>query len=169
MKDFHTEAIILQEATKDTIYKWSYSLPSTQSIIVFSFLKVLVDQWHQHLGHPLFSILSHLVSTKTLPMLAFYLSKFLCNSFHCNKTHKLPFSSLSFSSSYPLELLYSDIWTSLVTSIDEYKYYVIFVYHYSHYIWLYNLKKKYDVHDIFIRFKALAKKFFQKFYCYALH
>lgn len=83
-----------------------------------------------------------------------------CNSCHYNKTHKLSLSSSSLTSSHPLELLYSDVCISPVISYGGYKYYVIFVDHFTCYIWLYNFKQKYDVHDIFIRFKALVEKYF---------
>ena len=51
---------------------------------------------------------------------------------------------------------------SPVVSYDGYKYYVIFVDHFTHYIWLHHLKQKFAVHDIFIRFKALVEKYFQR-------
>ncbi|RVW60364.1 Retrovirus-related Pol polyprotein from transposon RE1 [Vitis vinifera] len=50
----------------------------------------------------------------------------------------------------------------LVYSTDNFKYYVIFVDHFTKYIWLYPLKRKSDTHDAFVRFKALVEKFFNR-------
>lgn len=50
--------------------------------------------------------------------------------------------SSSLTSSGPLDLIYTDVWTSPVYSIDGYKYYVVFVDHFTRYVWLYPLKKK---------------------------
>ncbi|RVW26307.1 Retrovirus-related Pol polyprotein from transposon RE1 [Vitis vinifera] len=52
--------------------------------------------------------------------------------------------------------------TKDVYSTDNFKYYVIFVDHFTKYIWLYPLKRKSDTHDVFVRFKALVEKFFNR-------
>ncbi|MBT1570040.1 GAG-pre-integrase domain-containing protein, partial [Klebsiella pneumoniae] len=78
----------------------------------FSSIKAPVNQWHHRLGHPSSSILRHLISSQTLPLSSSVVSTSTCNSCYCNKTHKLPFSFSSLTSSHPLELLYSDVWTS---------------------------------------------------------
>lgn len=48
-----------------------------------------------------------------------------------------------------------------IYSHDGFKYYIIFVDHYTKYIWLYHLKQKSDTYNIFIRYKALVEKYFQ--------
>lgn len=85
----------------------------------------------------------------------------IISSFCCSESHKLPFYESSITSYVPLELIYSDVWTSLILSFDGYKYYVIFVDHFTKYIWLYLLKHKSDVFATFIAFKALAEHFFK--------
>ena len=85
---------------------------------------------------------------------------FHCNSCSCNKSHKLPFSVSTLSTSSPLEIVFTDVWTSPVYSVDNFKYYIIFVDHFTKYIWLYPLKRKSDARDVFLRFKALVEKFF---------
>ena len=54
------------------------------------------------------------------------------------------------------------IWTSPIPSMDNFKYYVVFVYHFTHYIWLYPLKRKSDVNLIFPHFKTLVENFFKR-------
>ncbi|KAI4345931.1 hypothetical protein L6164_013016 [Bauhinia variegata] len=51
--------------------------------------------------------------------------------------------------------------TSPVISFDGYRYYVIFVDHYTKYVWLYPLRKKSETATVFICFKALVENFFQ--------
>jgi len=61
----------------------------------------------------------------------------------------------------PLELIFSDVWTSPLYSLDAFKYYVIFVDHFTKYIWFYPLRKKSEVKPTFIRFKALVENYFK--------
>lgn len=46
---------------------------------------------------------------------------------------------------------------SPVLSIDNFKYYLVLIDHYSRYTWLYPLKTKSQVKDVFIAFKALVE------------
>ncbi|XP_019183729.1 PREDICTED: uncharacterized protein LOC109178647 [Ipomoea nil] len=65
------------------------------------------------------------------------LRKFYCSSCNVHKSHKLPFSKNTLVSTKPLQLVYTDVWGPTENSIDEFRYYVIFVDHFSKYIWLY--------------------------------
>lgn len=84
-----------------------------------------------------------------------------CNSSCINKSHKLPFHTTSLTSTHPLELIFSDVWTSPIQFIDGYKYYIIFVDHFTKYTWVYPLKNKSDSLTIFTRFQNLVENFFQ--------
>lgn len=46
------------------------------------------------------------------------------------------------SSSAPLQLIYTDVWGPSELSIDKFRYFLLFVDHYSKYIWLYPMQKK---------------------------
>lgn len=52
------------------------------------------------------------------------------------------------------------MWTSPVLSHDGFKYYVLFVDHFNKHIWLYPLKYKSDVHEVFIQLKTIVEKYF---------
>ena len=76
---------------------------------------------------------------------------------HClnGKMHQFPFPTSDFHASSPLELVHSDVWgPAPVTSTNDFQYYVLFVDAYSKFIWLYLLKHKSDVLDVFKFFKA---------------
>ena len=84
-----------------------------------------------------------------------------CSDCLINKSHKLPFTNSSIVSYRPLEYVFSDVWSSPIISVDNYKYYVVFIDHYSRYRWLYPLKQKSQVKEVFIAYKALVEKKFQ--------
>ena len=97
----------------------------------------------------------------------FYLSsprmlQFSCNACHCNKSHKLSFSMSTLTSTRPLQIIFSDVSTSPILSSDGFKYYIIFVDHFTKYIWLYPLTHKSQVKDVFLRFKAITEKHFHQ-------
>src|SRR6266540_7466489 len=72
-------------------------------------------------------------------------------------------SSVAFSLSThvthaPLELVHSDVWGPVQTSISEHNYYVSFLDAYSRFTWLYLLKRKRDVFDVFLKFQTHVER-----------
>ena len=135
--------------------------PTTKKpLIVFSSVKTSLPNWHHRLGHPSSKVLQYLVSSKSHSLSSNDISTFACNSCKCNKSHKLPFSTSSITSSSHLQTIYSNVWSSPIVSNDNFKYYVIFVNHFTKYVWLYPLQKKSNVYDVFVRFKALVENYF---------
>ena len=63
-----------------------------------------------------------------------HLCSFSYSSCSINKSHKLPFAISNVVSSSPLDVIFSDVWTSPVSSSDGFHYYVIFVDHFTKYI-----------------------------------
>ncbi|KAJ9544050.1 hypothetical protein OSB04_023757 [Centaurea solstitialis] len=93
--------------------------PSPSSPAVYTMHKSDSTTWHHRLGHPhnkVFKLLSSHSSTS--------------------------FSNSSLTSTSPLDLIFSDVWCSPITFFDNYKYYMIFVNHYTKNTWLYPLKNK---------------------------
>jgi hypothetical protein len=56
--------------------------------------------------------------------------------------------------SSPLELIYSDVWGPAHSTVHGEKYYVSFVDAYSRFTWVYLLKQKSDVFNVFHQFQA---------------
>ena len=57
---------------------------------------------------------------------------------------------------------YLDIWgPSPIKSIDGFRYYLIFVDHFTKYIWLFPIAYKLDVFTIFPKHKAMIEKYFK--------
>lgn len=90
-------------------------------------------------------------------------SIFHCESCLCNKSQRLPFGDSTLSSNGPLDLIYTDVWgPSPIASVDGSYYYVIFVDHYTKYIWFYPMRLKSDVFAIFRGYKLLVEKYFKR-------
>lgn len=123
-------------------------------------LSCLVLDWHHKFGHLSNKTLAHMLRVNNIRVYPKLLNFFHCTACGIHKSQKLPFSFNSMTSSKPLELIYSDVWSTSETSVDCFKYYVLFVDHYTKYIWLYPLRNKSDVFQIFLQFKPLVEKFF---------
>ena len=79
---------------------------------------------------------------------------------HClyGKMHNLPFPKSHFVASSPFELVHFDVWgPAPVTSVNGFRYYVIFVDHFTRFTWLYPLKYKSEVFSKFLLFKAFVE------------
>ena len=72
--------------------------------------------------------------------------------------HQLSFNKFDFVASKPLELVHSDVWgPASVISINDFRYYLVLIDEYSKFIWVYLLKNKSNVFDIFKYFKAYVE------------
>ena len=68
-----------------------------------------------------------------------------CSSCRLGKHVRLPFADSASQTFFPFQLVHSDVWTSPVLSHSGYKYYVVFLDDYSHYLWTIPLRNKSDV------------------------
>lgn len=79
---------------------------------------------------------------------------------HClfGKIHSLPFPKSQFIATSPFELVHSDVWgTESVTSVIGFRYFVLFVDHFTRFTWLDLLKSKSKVFSKFLVFKAMVE------------
>ena len=82
----------------------------------------------------------------------------VCNACQHGKAHQLPFPISSNVSSFSLELIFSDVWGPAKTSSGGFQYYVSFIDDYSKFVWIYLLKRKFDVFDVFRDFLAHVER-----------
>jgi len=78
------------------------------------------------------------------------------------KSHQLPYTSSHHTSNSPLDLIYSDVWGPAPLSVGRHSYYVSFIDDYSKYTWVYLLKKKSDVFQVFHDFQHLVERKFNR-------
>ena len=111
--------------------------------------------WHHKLGHPSSSIFKFISQHFSLGTNQF--QQFDCNSCQISKSHRLPFHESTLISYYPLEIIFSDVWTSPILSIDGLRYYCMFVDHFIRYIWLYPMNVNLMYKSYFPNLKPLLK------------
>jgi histone deacetylase 1/2 len=70
----------------------------------------------------------------------------------------LPFSVSTHIVKTPLELVFSDVWGPAQMSVSGHEYYVSFIDAYSRFTWIYLLKRKSDVFDVFLKFQAHVER-----------
>ena len=155
-------ATLLKGACEDGVYP----LPETMTMaskpaIAYVHERTTTDGWHKRLGHPSSKIAQHPIRTFSLPVRKKKENSSLCVSCSHNKAHRQTFQSHGFVSTAPLEYIYTNVWgPTRDTGIDGSKYYIIFVDHYTKYIWLYPMSHKSCVHTIFPQFRNLVENRF---------
>lgn len=157
VKNLSSGVLLLQGKTREELYEWPAS-PSTLSLCFASSpSKPTLSKWHHRLGHPSSQILKTVVSKFSLPCSHSISQTLFCTDCSINKSHKLPFSQTSIKSIKPLEYIFADVWTSPIISVDNFKYYLVLIDHFTRYTWMYPHKTKSQVKKMFIPFKALVE------------
>ncbi|GJX23727.1 retrovirus-related pol polyprotein from transposon TNT 1-94 [Tanacetum coccineum] len=109
--------------------------------------------WHQKLGHMSEQGMKILVKRKLIPGLT-KVSLPFCEYCVISKQHRLKFKASNSRSVSVLELVHSDVWQAPVQSLGGAKYFVSFIDDYSRRCWVYPIKKKSDVFEVFKVYKA---------------
>ena len=115
--------------------------------------------WHSCLGHPRNAILNLLSSSNSVKCNK--IPTFMCHSCPLGKHLKLPLVHSQFISTRPFEIIHSDLWTSPVSSPSGYKYYVLFLDHYTSFLCTFLLFHKSQVYNIFANFNAFVNTQFE--------
>ena len=114
--------------------------------------------WHSRLGYPNSQILRHVLQNNGMSSNN---RVNLANSYiHClhGKMHRLPFPNFKFVANSFFELVHVDLWGLVpFDSVNGYKYYVLFVDHFTRFTWLYLLINKSKVYSKFVLFHAMVK------------
>ena len=114
--------------------------------------------WHHRLGHPSNNIVKNIVRTNELSCAPPDNTSVVCDACQRAKSHQLPYSLASRVSTEPLELIHTDVWGPASVSSGGYKYYVSFVDDYSRFCWIYLLKHKSDVEQVFYAFQTHVER-----------
>ncbi|GJS02523.1 ribonuclease H-like domain-containing protein [Tanacetum coccineum] len=148
VKDFLTRQVLLRCDSTGDLYP-----VTTPSSIPHAFL-------YQRLGHPGGEVLRRLVSSnfiscnKEKPPV-------LCHACQLGKHARLPFVSSGTVISSCFDIIHSDVWTSPIPSLSGFKYYVLFLDHYSQFVWVYPLVNKSDVMSKFMLFRNYVRTQFK--------
>lgn len=123
-------------------------------------MRVVSTQCHQSMPHlhPSSSIVRHVIQENNLPFYSMLNKTLVCDACQQGKIHQLPYPSSNKSSSFPLEIMHSNVWGHAPVSTSGYKYYVSFVDDYSKFTWIYLMKNKSEVFSIFMHFQSHVER-----------
>ena len=82
------------------------------------------------------------------------LSTSLCHACQLGRHVRLPFTSSTSSATNKFDLIHCDLWTSPVSSVSGFKYYLVILDDCSHYLWTFPLCLKSDTFSILANFFA---------------
>ncbi|KAJ0615408.1 putative RNA-directed DNA polymerase [Helianthus annuus] len=160
VKDTVTRTILLTGPSKDRLY--SFHLPKFHPVshVAFSTIRASPTTWHQRLGHPHSQLLKSMISRHSLPVTNSVFP--FCNSCPMGKSSKMHLSSSNYKSSCVLDLVFCDVWgPAPVASFYGHRYFLLYVDHYTRYMWLFPLKQKSDVFTTFKQFHSMAERQFK--------
>jgi histone deacetylase 1/2 len=161
VKDNKTNRILLQGLVENGLYPFAGHQSSSNKMRCFTAklgIQTSLETWHNRLGHPAKSTLNSL--RHYLPVSNSSNKLDFCHSCQLGKATKLPFVDSTRYTTKPLQLIHTDVWVSLITSIGGCRYYVIFVDDFSRFTWMYPLRFKSDVFNSFQQYKALVENLF---------
>jgi hypothetical protein len=156
VKDRATREVLLRGRIHQGLYALEAPPPE-----VFSVVRTSAFHWHARLGHPASPIVSHVLHRHELPTSSTNKSLAVCDACQQGRSHQLPFVSSSRVVTTPLELVFSDVWGPAQTSVSSHKYYVSFIDACSRFTWLYLLKSKADVFNVFLQFQMHVERLLQ--------
>jgi hypothetical protein len=153
IKDLPTHTVLLRCNSHGELYPLTASSP--KALITTA---PTVELWHQQLGHPGCRTLQ-----QTLCHLDFVPSKLspVCDSCQLGKHVRLPFSSSNSVSYVPFQIVHAHVWTSPVSSFSGFKYYLVLIDDFTHYIWTFPLCAKSDVFHCLVAFHAYVRTQFK--------
>lgn len=167
IKDLSTKRILLRSDSSGDLYSVPPQLNKPANTPQ-AFLAAAPSLWHKRLGHVNNGSLRSLISSNSISCNKGQLP-LVCEACQLGKHLKQPFFDSNKIVSAPFELVHSDVWTSPITSNSGIQYYVLFLDHFSHFLWVYPLRKKSEVFSKFIDFCAFVKTQFkssiQSFQC----
>ena len=117
--------------------------------------------WHARLGHASSSRVQQLASRGLLGSVS--TENFDCVSCQLGKQPALPFNSNESISTDIFVLIHSDVWVpSPVSSIGGPRYFVVFVDDYSRYSWIFHMKHRSELLQVYSNFAKMVETQFSK-------
>ncbi|KAL0545170.1 hypothetical protein IC582_020316 [Cucumis melo] len=139
-----------------------FELTSLQQNHVFPAISAPVTdntifQWHLRLGHASSDKLCNLTSTGLLNNVSKF-STFDCLNCKLAKQPALSFPNSAYLCDKPFGLIHSDIWgPAPCTTVNGYRYFVLFIDDYSRFTWIYFLKNRSSLYQIYVDFATIVQ------------
>jgi transposase InsO family protein/small nuclear ribonucleoprotein (snRNP)-like protein len=117
--------------------------------------------WHRRLGHPGTDVMSQLAGHSDISYTRGS-SERLCHACQLGRHSRLPFSTSTSRAVQAFDLVHCDLWTSPVLSLSGYKYYLVILDDYSHFLWTFPLRLKSDTFTTLTHFFAWVSTQFRR-------
>ena len=112
------------------------------------------ELWHNRLGHASEHVVSHILNQCKIQISNKMLVD-VCKACCLGKAHHLPSLPSPTTYTFPLELVFTNLWgPAPMVSSQGYRYYIAFVDAFSRFTWVYFLKTKSEAFQAFLQFKA---------------
>ncbi|GKA85644.1 ribonuclease H-like domain-containing protein [Tanacetum coccineum] len=123
IRDYHTRQTLLRCDSTGDLY------PLHVVASAFTLLTNNHSLWHQRLGHPGDAVIQTLSSRGLVSYNKN--AQHLCRACQLGKQTKLLFQRSTSIVTSPFDIIHSDLWTSPISSMSGYKYYLLFLDRYS--------------------------------------
>jgi len=158
VKDLHTRNVLLHCDSPGPLY--TLQLPSTPTAPCVLVATPSSSIWHRHLGHPGKETLQHVSHSSSITYHQ-PTDDHLCHACQLGQHVRLRFSSSLSRASKPFDLVHYDLWTSPVLSVSGFKYYLVILDDFSHFLWTFPLRLKSDTFPALPKFFAYARTQFR--------
>jgi histone deacetylase 1/2 len=166
--EFHAWFFLIKDqATRRTLFKGPchgglyplVPLSTGSSKQAFITIKPSSSTWHCRLGHPSSFVVQQIVRKNQLAYTP-EINPYVCDSCQLAKSHQLPYPVSTSVSTVPFELVFSDVWGPAPASVSKHSYYVCFIDDFSKFSWIYLLKNRSDVFQVFLNYQAYVERKF---------
>lgn len=133
MKDYPTRNEIVRCNSSGDLYPFpADAFSSAASARAFTATESTTDLWHRRLGHIGHDALTCLSQASVIPPPRGAAP--VCHACQLGRHVRLPFTSSFTRASAKFELVHCDLWTSHVPNVYGFKYYLVILDDYSHYV-----------------------------------
>jgi hypothetical protein len=154
VKDLATRTLLARCDSLGPLYTLRLPAPTTSTSAPHVLAAVASSAiWHRRLGHPGCDVMSKLSSSTSVSGCRGSFEH-LCHACQLGRHVRLPFPTSSSRATNIFDLIHCDVWTSPVISISGYKYYLLILDDFSHYLWTFPLRQKSDTFPTLSHFFA---------------
>jgi hypothetical protein len=166
VKDLTTKNVIVRSNSTGLLYTMRLPRSLTPSSSVVAALAAVPHvltvvspiTWHHRLGHPGPDALSSLSRSSFIQCTNN--KHYFCHACQLGKHTRLPFCISSHRAEHAFDLMHLDLWASPVVSVSGYKYYLVILDDFTHYLWTFPLKLKSDTFTTLSNFFAYVSNLF---------
>ena len=164
VKEQGTRKVIFQGPCEGGLYplKPSSSQSRPNKSVLAATIKPTSTLWHHRLGHASTSVVRQVLTCHRIPFISDFNENLVCDACQMGKSHQLPYPKSTSVSSRPLELVFSDVWGPAPSSVGRQQYYVSFIDDFSKFTWIYFLRHKSEVFQVFRNFQQLVERQFDR-------